>query len=76
MLERIVKSLDEQGFTKWMCGLCDYGSKYKTNVTQHVSVKHLRLEDTARCQYCGVECPTKNALRSHIWRLHKQINFT
>jgi len=69
--ERIVKVMDEKGFTKWQCGECLYSSKYKSNVTQHVSVKHLQLNDVVRCQYCGQECPTKNALRSHIWRLHK-----
>lgn len=72
--ERVIKTADEMGFTKWHCSDCSYSSKYKTNVTQHVAVKHLQLDDTAKCHYCGMECPTKNALRSHIWRLHKTTN--
>lgn len=68
----LAKKSDENGHTLWQCVDCGYGSKFKYNVTEHVRVKHLNLVSAHVCQVCQLTCPTKSALRSHVWRKHKE----
>jgi DNA-directed RNA polymerase subunit RPC12/RpoP len=67
------KTFDANGYTLWRCQACQYASKYKFNVTEHVKIRHLQLLDYVQCPHCAQECATKNSLRSHIWRLHKLV---
>jgi len=68
----MAKKSDSIGHTLWECIDCGYGSKFKYNVTEHVRVKHLNLISAHVCEFCQITCPTKSALRSHIWRKHKE----
>jgi MinD superfamily P-loop ATPase len=57
----------------WGCSECDFVTKYQATLTNHVEAKHLQ-SDGYSCQYCNKFCPTKNALKCHIYQRHSQKN--
>ena len=56
---------DEAG--NWRCSGCDYFSKSSTSVSEHVESKHL-LGPGFACNICQHVCPTRKALKMHIFR--------
>ena len=56
----------------WKCLLCEYSSRMKGHVKQHLESKHLSV--TYSCLYCSKTCPSKNALSMHTLRMHKKQN--
>ena len=57
----------------WICSVCGYLSKKKTNTTMHVESKHVQSQGFY-CPDCGVVCPNRKSLRNHQHRHHKEIN--
>jgi len=53
------------------CTDCDYVTKYNTTCQNHIESKHLSTSGFT-CQFCGKFCPTRNALKSHITKNHKE----
>ena len=58
----------------WRCADCEYTSKDKRGMFEHIESKHVGSEGYS-CQICQKHCPTKNAMRSHMSRYHKQQVF-
>ena len=54
----------------WQCTVCEYSSKRKFCVCEHVKSKHI-LHQEHDCHLCGQTCPSSNALRMHKKRKHK-----
>ena len=54
----------------WQCTECEYSSKRKFRVSEHVKSKHV-LHQGYDCHLCGQTCPSSNALRMHKKRKHK-----
>jgi len=67
---KMQKEMTETGIL-WRCLDCQYTTKFKPVLFQHVESKHT-LSSGYNCQFCGKFCPSRNALRSHISRQHKQ----
>merc|ERR1712130_1093363 len=61
-------SVDGSG-SVWHCCECDYSSRVKCNVTQHVEAKHIEHEGYY-CYICNKTSPSKNAFRMHNKRNH------
>lgn len=67
-IDDLVSSLmykDENG--KWVCNNCDYISYSSTSVREHVESKHIESQNYP-CNICGHVCPTRKALKMHIFR--------
>jgi len=52
----------------WSCTECGHITATKSHLYEHVEAKH--TSSGYNCQYCLKFCPSRNALRSHIWRNH------
>ena len=66
---KMVKEITEEGGSLWRCQVCDYVTKQKGALFEHVESKHT-LSGGYNCHVCGKFCPTRNALRSHVSRQH------
>ena len=55
----------------WLCTLCEYSSKRKFNVSEHVKAKHIQHEGYD-CHLCDETCPSPSALRMHKKRKHNE----
>jgi len=64
---RMVKQLDGS----WACAECSFTTKYQATMSNHVESRHLQ-SDGYTCQFCNKFCPTKNALKCHIYQRHSQ----
>jgi len=51
----------------WVCSSCEYSSKSSSSVREHVESKHIS-SDGYPCAVCGHVCPTRKALKMHIFR--------
>ena len=67
--QRMVKQYDGS----WGCSDCGFVIKYQATLTNHVEAKHLQ-SDGYSCQHCNKFCPTRNALKCHIYQRHSQRN--
>jgi len=67
-IDDLVSSLmykDDNG--KWVCNNCNYISYSSTSVREHVESKHIESQNYP-CNICGHICPTRKALKMHIFR--------
>ena len=64
----MLKEMTEHGIL-WRCLDCQYTTKFKPALFQHVESKHT-ISSGYNCEFCGKFCPSKNALRCHISRQH------
>jgi len=53
----------------WQCIVCEYVSKQKHNVFEHIESKHIQHEGYY-CYLCNKRCPSQSALRMHNKRKH------
>ena len=58
----------------WQCNYCDYQSKIKCNMQQHIESHHVAVQ--YQCSLCDTVCPSKNALAKHKARKHVWSYFT
>jgi len=65
---KMSKEMTETGIL-WRCLDCQYTTKFKPVLFQHVESKHT-LSSGYNCQFCGKFCPSRNALRCHVSRQH------
>lgn len=56
---------NEEG--KWACNGCEYSSHASTSVKEHIESKHVEAQKYP-CNTCGHVCPTRKALKMHIFR--------
>jgi len=59
------------GKSVWKCMKCDYQNKLRFTVKDHCEI-HLNLAH--KCPHCERTCPTRNALRAHVFRNHADKN--
>ena len=67
---KIGKTPDSSG---WICLDCGKTSKWKTNIVEHVEGAHIECPGY-HCDVCNKFCKTRNALRSHKNREHKDFS--
>ena len=63
------KELYQKVDEAWKCLVCDYATKYRSNIKKHIE-KHIEGLSYA-CTACSKEFKTKNALFSHMKKGHK-----
>jgi len=56
----------------WQCIDCEYSSKLKHNVFEHIESKHIQHEGYY-CYLCNKSCPSQSAFRMHNKRKHDQM---
>jgi len=66
---KMLKEMTETGIL-WRCLDCNYTTKFKPVMFQHVESKHT-FSSGYSCQFCAKFCPSRNALRCHVSRQHK-----
>ena len=66
-LDELVGSMMFKCDEVWKCTSCDYSSKYKPSVREHIESKHIESQSYP-CNVCGYVCPTRKALKMHIFR--------
>ena len=49
----------------YVCNLCDFKHKSKSNVRNHVECKHFPNTYTYNCQLCDQTCNSLKALQNH-----------
>ena len=54
---------------EWTCQDCGFETKLRQRMSQHVESKHIAADST--CEICMKRCPTRNALRVHKFRNHR-----
>lgn len=67
-LDQLVSSLmDKNSEGVWACSTCEYSSSSKNSVKEHVESRHVETQSYP-CNICGYVCPTRKALKMHIFR--------
>lgn len=56
--------------TGWACSDCDYHTKNNSNLYEHIESRHVQ-HPGYNCDICFKFCSTRNSLRNHKARLHK-----
>ena len=54
----------------WQCLTCGWETKFKTRLFEHVEATHVQTNGYT-CPYCDKFCPSKNSLKVHKSRNHK-----
>ena len=73
VIDDLVKSkLGKHEDGTFVCMECGKTSKWKTNIWEHIEGLHIENHPGYACDFCNKYCKTKNALRSHRNREHKQ----
>ena len=67
--EEMINSKMWKGVGHWACTDCEFTSKNKSNVFEHIEGKHIQGPGYI-CPECEKICPTKKALRHHLARHH------
>jgi len=60
--------VDENGSRVWNCHFCNKTNKSKSDIKRHME-KHLQVQQ--QCPHCDKQVPSREALRIHIYRRHK-----
>ena len=69
----LTKVLTESG-SCWQCGSCEYNTKKKSNLVDHIEAKHIE-GGYFICKLCNHPASTKRGLRNHHYGRHKEIPF-
>jgi Pyruvate/2-oxoacid:ferredoxin oxidoreductase delta subunit len=56
----------------YRCLHCSFSSDRSYNVKSHVEARHVTTGGLP-CQLCGTVCPTRKALRMHVFRRHRPV---
>ena len=57
----------------WFCLQCSFSSRKSSNVRTHVESKHVK-SGGFQCLVCSYICPTREAFRKHMTRMHKPVD--
>jgi len=60
----------------WKCTQCEYSTKSKTHMTEHVESKHVDDGLAYACKFCPRTLKSRNTLRLHVYSSHKQVRPT
>ena len=55
------------------CSKCNYVTKYGTTCQNHIESKHMSTSGFI-CPHCEKFCPTRNAMKSHITKNHRNFD--
>ena len=69
----MVRCMSESGLY-WQCNGCEYGSKKKSNLIDHIEAKHT-VGGALACTFCGHLATNRRGLRNHHYQRHKDIPF-
>lgn len=58
----------------WFCKQCNYSTKNKRNVMEHIESKHIEFGEDYVCNLCGKTAKTRKALRRHNERNHPKYS--
>jgi len=56
-------------FNFWQCTVCEYSSKKKHNMFEHIESKHVQHQGYY-CYLCNKSCPSQSSFRMHNKRKH------
>ena len=64
------EKLEENGYTKFECLLCDKYFEYKEAMNRHIQ-EHKGLEQF-KCKYCDFKTTWKTSWQKHVRNLHQK----
>ena len=54
----------------WACSSCSYSTRFYSTMQSHIESKHI-ISPGVQCEICHVFSPTRQALKMHMSRKHK-----
>ena len=71
-IDRQVEELSvRSGPTLWQCGGCGKQASQRGDLRKHIEAIHLNIPGL-HCPHCSTFCASRNALRMHLYRKHRQ----
>ena len=67
----MIEELCERTNSMWYCRACNYKTKDKCHVYEHVESQHICDGQFYNCPYCGHTLKARRHLQDHILRRHK-----
>jgi len=72
--DMMMKCADACGRVVWQCLVCQKESHLKADISRHVEALHVQHPGVA-CEICGKTLKTRDGLRCHMAKFHKDNNF-
>ena len=76
MRDKLIMEYSLQDYGVWKCTLCEYTTKSKTHMTEHVESKHVDDGLAYTCKFCPKTTKSRSGLRLHVNKHHKQFRPT
>ena len=73
LIESMINKEGSGASVLFICTQCNYSSKHKTNLKEHVESKHIQSQGFT-CNLCAKFCPNRKSLRNHIYSKHKSYD--
>ena len=70
----VLSKMEQRGGV-WGCLECNWESKYKSRIFDHVEAKHIETGGYS-CTICGKFCPSYSSLKMHKSRYHRELKLT
>ena len=69
-VDQLIQSKILKADRSWVCADCNHTTINKTHLYEHIERKH--VSSGYNCQYCQKFVPSRNALRSHMHKYHRE----
>jgi len=65
-------SVVHEGGKAWQCIHCQYVTKNKTHMSEHIDAKHI-VSAGIPCKFCPKICPNRKSFKNHMYNQHKEL---
>ena len=69
-VDQLIQSKILKADRSWVCADCNHTTVNRTHLYEHIESKH--VSSGYNCQYCQKFVPSRNALRSHMHKYHRE----
>jgi len=69
-VDQLIQSKILKSDRSWICADCNHSTVNRTHLYEHIESKH--VSSGYNCQYCQKFVPSRNALRSHMHKYHRE----
>lgn len=69
-VDQLIQSKILKSDRSWICADCNHSAVNRTHLYEHIESKH--VSSGYNCQYCQKFVRSRNALRSHMHKYHRE----